>query len=152
MFLRIIYDETCKGPMYHELKSFFRDSWTQVPDRTSESRSMRPRTVVKLQENKADGRLDNVKKGEEKNSKGDKKMTSEEETDGGGERSGCKDDEAESEQGGQTKNKADFTVASATYVSPRQDQLYSSTLIYHARCLTFTSQPGIGQTRRSSMT
>ncbi|KAJ4322521.1 hypothetical protein N0V84_004767 [Fusarium piperis] len=64
MLFKIREDEDCglDCPPYHELNSFFRDSWTQVPDRTSSSRSMRPRTVVMRRENKTDegeGKMNN---------------------------------------------------------------------------------------------
>lgn len=42
--------EDYKPRQYHEVNSFFRNSWGQVPDKTSPSRFMRPRTVVKQHE------------------------------------------------------------------------------------------------------
>jgi hypothetical protein len=42
-------DEDYKPRKYHEVNSFFRNSWGQVPDKTS-SRFMQPRTVVKQHE------------------------------------------------------------------------------------------------------
>ncbi|KAF5012599.1 hypothetical protein FDECE_1366 [Fusarium decemcellulare] len=46
---------------YHEVRSFFRDSWVEVPDRTSSSRIMRPRAMVRQQKEMTGG---NPAKGE----------------------------------------------------------------------------------------
>ncbi|KAK1716731.1 uncharacterized protein BDZ83DRAFT_734000 [Colletotrichum acutatum] len=47
---RILKDENCCPRHYYEAKSFFQDSWLEVPDRVSESRMMRPRTVLRRAE------------------------------------------------------------------------------------------------------
>ncbi|KAF5985664.1 1-alkyl-2-acetylglycerophosphocholine esterase [Fusarium coicis] len=41
---------------YYEVRSFFRDSWVEVPDKESRSRMMRPRSVMRLQEKTDDGK------------------------------------------------------------------------------------------------
>lgn len=39
---------------YYEVRSFFRDSWVEVPDKESRSRMMRPRSVTRPKENRVD--------------------------------------------------------------------------------------------------
>ncbi|RSL46448.1 hypothetical protein CEP54_013846 [Fusarium duplospermum] len=128
ILMRIMNDEGCEARPYHELKSFFRDSWTQVPDRTSSSRSMRPRTVVRRQENETDGKNDNKKEEEERSDekekeggKGEKTRKEEKEAErvgekSKGEESGKAKKEAGSEKDRQKKNDPDFGAASATYM------------------------------------
>jgi hypothetical protein len=128
ILLRIMNDEKLEPRQYHKLKSFFRDSWVQVPDRTSPSRSMRPRTVVMRQENEAGGKHDTTKKEEgERSDKGKKEVRVEENKkeedkkreDRGQESSKAKD-ETKSEESQRKKYQPDFGVASATYVSPKE--------------------------------
>ncbi|GJC90402.1 kinase D-interacting substrate [Colletotrichum liriopes] len=54
LLTRIMKDKRYKAPQYHEVRSFFRDSWTEVPDSKSPLRSMRPGAVVKEKEKAAD--------------------------------------------------------------------------------------------------
>lgn len=129
ILLRIMNDEKLEPRQYHKLKSFFRDSWVQVPDRTSPSRSMRPRTVVMRQENEAGGKHDTTKKEEgERSDKGKKELRVEENKkeedkeeedkkreDRGQESSKAKD-ETKSEESQRKKYQPDFGVASATYM------------------------------------
>ncbi|KAH6880036.1 hypothetical protein B0T10DRAFT_519632 [Thelonectria olida] len=44
---RIMKDEGCNEEQFHEVNSFFRDSWVEIPDSTSASRTMRPRYVMR---------------------------------------------------------------------------------------------------------
>ncbi|KAF4998967.1 hypothetical protein FGRMN_2766 [Fusarium graminum] len=44
---RIMFDESYSTRKYHEIRSFFRDSWVQVPDKISPSRTMRPKAVIR---------------------------------------------------------------------------------------------------------
>ncbi|KAF4436096.1 ankyrin [Fusarium acutatum] len=39
---------------YYKVKSFFRDSWVEVPDKESRSRMMRPRSVIRSMEESTD--------------------------------------------------------------------------------------------------
>ncbi|KAI1097263.1 hypothetical protein F4804DRAFT_328090 [Jackrogersella minutella] len=39
-------DQTCHEDKFHEINSFFRGSWFEIPDRTSESRIMKPQCVT----------------------------------------------------------------------------------------------------------
>ncbi|KAL2675550.1 hypothetical protein Neosp_011737 [[Neocosmospora] mangrovei] len=135
ILLRIMNDEKCEGGSYHELKSFFRDSWVQVPDRTSSSRSMRPRTVVRRQENEVSGNQGNLKKEEEERSdkikreenkgeEGDQKSKKEGKKEEGKKEEGKDGEkeppkakiETEPEEDRRKKNKPDFGAASATYM------------------------------------
>ncbi|KAF4956366.1 hypothetical protein FGADI_3943 [Fusarium gaditjirri] len=51
--LKIIKQEGYSHQQYYELRSFFKDSWIQVPDEEIESRSMKPRAVVRREESEA---------------------------------------------------------------------------------------------------
>ncbi|KAK1711763.1 hypothetical protein BDP67DRAFT_566638 [Colletotrichum lupini] len=48
---RIMYDMESDASQFYQVKSFFRDSWVEVPDKISASRMMRPRFVETVQEN-----------------------------------------------------------------------------------------------------
>lgn len=120
ILLRIMNDEKLEPRQYHELKSFFRDSWAQVPDRTSSSRSMRPRNVVRRQKNGALGKHDSIKKEEEEKSKKGKKGKKGKKKKDKKQKSGKAKNETKSEESQQKKCQPDFGVASATYVSPEK--------------------------------
>ncbi|RSL40494.1 hypothetical protein CEP54_016103 [Fusarium duplospermum] len=45
LLTRIMKDEKREPRQYDEVRSFFRDSWSELPDKTSPSRIMKPRTV-----------------------------------------------------------------------------------------------------------
>ena len=154
--MRIMNDEGCEARQYHELKTFFRDSWTQVPDRTSSSRSMRPRTVERRQQKRVGRKDGNIKKEEEeKSDKGNKEARKEEEEDRR-EESGKAKNETNSKEDRREKSKPDFGAASATYVSFERRHFCLSVLIHDGRCLTFASQPttrtvpACAKSRRSS--
>ncbi|KAK1542136.1 hypothetical protein CPAR01_05523 [Colletotrichum paranaense] len=51
---RILKEEHCSTHRYYEVKSFFQDSWVEVPDKKAESRMMRPRSVFRQQKQTAD--------------------------------------------------------------------------------------------------
>ncbi|KAF4462854.1 ankyrin unc44 [Fusarium albosuccineum] len=50
LLTRIMKDGNYETSQYQEVRSFFQDSWVEVPDRTSASRIMRPRAVERRQE------------------------------------------------------------------------------------------------------
>ncbi|KAK1488528.1 hypothetical protein CABS01_02158 [Colletotrichum abscissum] len=55
LFTRIMKDEKCGPRQYYEAKSFFQDSWLEVPDEKSDSRIVRPKAVLR-QSDKAEDR------------------------------------------------------------------------------------------------
>ncbi|KAF4475281.1 Ankyrin-1 [Colletotrichum fructicola Nara gc5] len=76
---RIMKDGGYKTREYHEFRSFFRDSWVEVPDRKAASRIMRPRTMVMLREDMTNKGRDGEKTTDEKTT--DEKATDEKATD-----------------------------------------------------------------------
>lgn len=133
-------DEKRKTPQYHEVRSFFRDSWVEIPDRTSLSRFMRPRTVMRQQ---ATSRGEDVKgEGTNKTDKiacreelassdeeEEKRLHDETEeaqedkslTDGAGE----EENNVKAEKSRPKKKAAGFIAASAVYVSCQRPILVS---------------------------
>lgn len=120
-------DEKYDVSQFRQVKSFFRDSWVEVPDRISESRIMRPRFVMRDPEKDADEEEDKTDKKEASSSmtkKGDSKRN--EKGKGGKERTGKEQVDGEEEKPGETKEEMkqegekkaqDFIAASAIYVS-----------------------------------
>ncbi|KAF5974783.1 ankyrin unc44 [Fusarium coicis] len=52
---KIMIKEKHSAQQYYELRSFFKDSWVQIPDGEIESRIMKPRAVVRRQESPTQG-------------------------------------------------------------------------------------------------
>ncbi|CAG7563248.1 unnamed protein product [Fusarium equiseti] len=55
LLMRIMKDEQHDVWQFRDARSFFRDSWAEVPDESTQSRIMRPRTVTKRRTVDADG-------------------------------------------------------------------------------------------------
>ncbi|TVY68341.1 Ankyrin-3 [Fusarium oxysporum f. sp. cubense] len=56
LLTRIMSYEGYLAREYYEVRSFFRDSWVEVPDKESRSRMMRPRSVTRASEKTNDGK------------------------------------------------------------------------------------------------
>ncbi|KAJ9415867.1 hypothetical protein QL093DRAFT_2428078 [Fusarium oxysporum] len=54
LLTNIMSHEGYRTREYYEVRSFFRDSWVEVPDKESRSRMMRPRSVTSPKENRVD--------------------------------------------------------------------------------------------------
>ncbi|KAF5491319.1 Ankyrin-3 [Colletotrichum fructicola] len=72
LLTRIMKDENRKTSEYNQLQSFFRDSWTEVPDRETPSRIMRPRTAFTRQNSGTDENRDKDGKTKERLKKAEK--------------------------------------------------------------------------------
>lgn len=111
-------DTGCKTAKYNQLRSFFRDSWTEVPDRESPSRIMRPRTVFMKQGSGNGENCDKEGNTQEKRAKkSDKSRKPKEERDVEG-----RDNKPDS---GKPRSKTTTPDASAIYVSHRKPMLVS---------------------------
>jgi len=89
---------------FRDARSFFRDSWAEVPDESTESRIMRPRTVAKRRAVDADGP-----------GKGGLRVMMEENG-----KEGEEEGDETNVKRGSKKRKSKISAASATYVSTRE--------------------------------
>ncbi|EXF75204.1 hypothetical protein CFIO01_06162 [Colletotrichum fioriniae PJ7] len=59
---RILKEEHCSTNRYYQVSSFFQDSWVEMPDKKTESRMMRPRSVFRQQKQTTDAKPDSSKR------------------------------------------------------------------------------------------
>ena len=118
---------------FRDARSFFRDSWAEVPDESAQSRIMRPRTVTKRRA----GDMDGPEKA------GLRDMTEDKCKTGGKEG----DDETNVKKGSH-KRKSKISAASATYVSTREEIICcTANISLEIPYLCFSTEYRAGTTR-----